>query len=176
MHPKAAMETADEEQRSSGDIQANGVSEVQAGLHWACQEAQRHRCTSKFQAQHATQVCLHVQRPRAAVAAADDQQDGSGHIQANEVAEVQAAVDLVQRQMRVYDGSFLQFRCDEKGFLSICAFGLPGKTHEDSPARAIQACCAVLCCAMCCAVLFPAVCCGVSCHAVCFPALCLSVA
>lgn len=51
---------------------------------------------------------------------------------------MQAAVDLVQKQMRNYDGSFLQFRCDEKGFLSICAFGLPGKTHEDSPARAIQ--------------------------------------
>lgn len=56
----------------------------------------------------------------------------------SEVTEVQAAVDLVQKQMRIYDGSFLQFRCDEKGFLSICAFGLPGKTHEDSPARAIQ--------------------------------------
>lgn len=57
---------------------------------------------------------------------------------ASEVTEVQAAVDLVQKQMRNHDGSFLQFRCDEKGFLSICAFGLPGKTHEDSPARAIQ--------------------------------------
>lgn len=33
----------------------------------------------------------------------------------------------------------LQVRCDEKGFLAICAFGLPGKTHEDGPARGIQA-------------------------------------
>lgn len=33
----------------------------------------------------------------------------------------------------------LQFRCDEKGFLAICAFGLPGRSHEDGPARGIQA-------------------------------------
>ena len=32
----------------------------------------------------------------------------------------------------------LQVRCDEKGFLAVCAFGLPGKTHEDMPARGIQ--------------------------------------
>ena len=51
---------------------------------------------------------------------------------------MQAAVELVQKRMRQFDGSFLQFRCDENGFLSICAFGLPGKTHEDGPARAIQ--------------------------------------
>jgi hypothetical protein len=55
-----------------------------------------------------------------------------------EVASVQAAIELVQKRMQQFDGSFLQFRCDEKGFLSICAFGLPGKTHEDGPARAIQ--------------------------------------
>ena len=33
----------------------------------------------------------------------------------------------------------VQVRCDEKGFLAVCAFGLPGKTHEDMPARGIQA-------------------------------------
>ena len=38
-----------------------------------------------------------------------------------------------------FDGSFLQFRCDEKGFLGICALGLPGHTHEDDPSRGIQA-------------------------------------
>ena len=26
-----------------------------------------------------------------------------------------------------------------QGFLAICAFGLPGRTHEDGPARGIQA-------------------------------------
>ena len=41
--------------------------------------------------------------------------------------------------MNAQGGSFLQFRCDEKGFLSICAFGLPGHTHEDNPARGIKA-------------------------------------
>ena len=92
-----------------------------------------------------------MQRPKASPQSGEEGADGNGDVQANEVAEVQAAVELVQKQMRVYDGSFLQFRCDEKGFLSICAFGLPGKTHEDSPARAIQACCAVL--MLCCAVL-----------------------
>lgn len=76
-----------------------------------------------------------MQRPTASSTTTDISQDD---VSVSEVTEVQAAVDLVQKQMRIYDGSFLQFRCDEKGFLSICAFGLPGKTHEDSPARAIQ--------------------------------------
>ncbi len=76
-----------------------------------------------------------MQRPIASSNPTDISQDD---VSVSEVTEVQAAVDLVQKQMRIYDGSFLQFRCDEKGFLSICAFGLPGKTHEDSPARAIQ--------------------------------------
>jgi hypothetical protein len=38
----------------------------------------------------------------------------------------------------------LQFRCDEKGFLAICAFGLPGRSHEDGPARGIQAALAIV--------------------------------
>lgn len=52
---------------------------------------------------------------------------------------MQYAMETVQRQMHKFDGSFLQFRCDEKGFLAICAFGLPGKTHEDGPHRGIMA-------------------------------------
>lgn len=40
--------------------------------------------------------------------------------------------------------SSLQFRCDEKGFLAICAFGLPGRSHEDGPARGIQAALAIV--------------------------------
>lgn len=39
---------------------------------------------------------------------------------------------------------FLQFRCDEKGFLAICAFGLPGRSHEDGPARGIQVALAIV--------------------------------
>ncbi|GMH40958.1 hypothetical protein BSKO_08862 [Bryopsis sp. KO-2023] len=50
---------------------------------------------------------------------------------------VQIAVKNVQQRMLEFDGSFLQFRCDEKGFLAICAFGLPGKSHVDNCARAV---------------------------------------
>lgn len=57
----------------------------------------------------------------------------------DEVASVQIAVEVVQKRMRTFDGSFVQFRCDEKGFLSICAFGLPGKTGENGPSRGLQA-------------------------------------
>lgn len=32
----------------------------------------------------------------------------------------------------------MQFRCDEKGYLGICAFGLSGHSHEDNPSRGIQ--------------------------------------
>lgn len=56
-----------------------------------------------------------------------------------EAASVQGVVESVQRRMAQFQGSFLQFRCDEKGFLSICAFGLPGRSHEDNPQRAISA-------------------------------------
>ncbi|CAD7699101.1 unnamed protein product, partial [Ostreobium quekettii] len=55
------------------------------------------------------------------------------------VGDVQRVVEVVQRHMRQYDGSFLQFRCDEKGFLAICAFGLPGRTHHQRPVRAVRA-------------------------------------
>lgn len=52
---------------------------------------------------------------------------------------VQEAVKNVQMAMLELDGSFLQFRCDEKGFLAICAFGLPGKAHVDDCQRAVSA-------------------------------------
>ena len=52
---------------------------------------------------------------------------------------MQAAVQVVQKRMRHFDGCFVQFRCDEKGFLSISAFGLPGNSHEDGPSRAVAA-------------------------------------
>lgn len=52
---------------------------------------------------------------------------------------VQFAYTSVQAVMRNWDGSFLQFRADEKGFVGICCFGLPGHTHEDNTARGIYA-------------------------------------
>lgn len=57
----------------------------------------------------------------------------------DQISCVQFAVQQVQEVMRKWDGSFLQFRCDEKGFVGICAFGLPGHTHEDNPSRGILA-------------------------------------
>lgn len=63
----------------------------------------------------------------------------SGRQPSEAVHSVQAAVTAVQKGISLFDGSLVQFRCDEKGFLSICAFGLPGKSHEDSPSRAVQA-------------------------------------
>lgn len=57
----------------------------------------------------------------------------------SQVASIQTAIMAVQECMQQHGGSFLQFRCDEKGFVSICAFGLPGKTHEDDPCRGIRA-------------------------------------
>ena len=55
------------------------------------------------------------------------------------IDEVQQVVEVVQRRMRQYDGSLLQFRCDEKGFLAMCAFGLPGRMHRQRCPRGIQA-------------------------------------
>ena len=52
---------------------------------------------------------------------------------------VQRVVQTLQQWMRQYEGSFVQFRCDEKGFLAICAFGLAGSQHKDNAARAISA-------------------------------------
>jgi hypothetical protein len=68
-----------------------------------------------------------VQRPR-------ERQEAGG-----EVGAVQAAMEGVQGCMRGHGGSLLQLRCDEKGFLAICAFGLPGRAHEDDPRRGVAA-------------------------------------
>ena len=55
------------------------------------------------------------------------------------LAAIQSTAECIQRVMRSQGGSFLQFRCDEKGFLSVCAFGLAGRSHEDGAARGIAA-------------------------------------
>ena len=57
----------------------------------------------------------------------------------SQVADIQTATMAVQECMQQHGGSFLQFRCDEKGFVSICAFGLPGKSHEDDACRGVRA-------------------------------------
>lgn len=60
------------------------------------------------------------------------------------LASVQAAIGVVQRRLQAAGGSLLQARCDEKGFLAVCAFGLPGSLHEDGAERAISAALAIV--------------------------------
>ena len=43
-----------------------------------------------------------------------------------QLAAVQFVMHEIQEVMKAHDGSFMQFRCDEKGFVGICALGLPG--------------------------------------------------
>ena len=58
---------------------------------------------------------------------------------AHQLHPVQDTVMAVSRVMSDFQGSFVQFRCDEKGFLAICAFGLPGVSHANNTARGILA-------------------------------------
>lgn len=58
---------------------------------------------------------------------------------AHQLEPVQETVMMVIRVMHAFEGSFVQFRCDEKGFLAICAFGLPGASHANNPERGILA-------------------------------------
>ena len=57
----------------------------------------------------------------------------------DECALAQSVVLAVQSAVGHLDGAFLQARCDEKGFIIVSAFGLPGYAHEDGPARGIRA-------------------------------------
>ena len=59
------------------------------------------------------------------------------------VGHMQAVMRAVQRRLAVSEGSLLQFRMDEKGFIMIGAFGLPGKTHEDDAVRGLRAALAI---------------------------------
>jgi Adenylate and Guanylate cyclase catalytic domain len=63
---------------------------------------------------------------------------------AESLAVVQSVTQAAQGRMHQDGGFFLQMRCDEKGYLALCAFGLPGRSHEDSPARGVQAALAVV--------------------------------
>ena len=58
---------------------------------------------------------------------------------AHDLEPVQQTVLAVSHVVHELGGSFVQFRCDEKGFLAICAFGLPGVTHVNDPERGILA-------------------------------------
>lgn len=58
---------------------------------------------------------------------------------AHQMKPVQDIVMTVNHVMQQFQGTFVQFRCDEKGFLAICAFGLPGVSHANNPERGILA-------------------------------------
>lgn len=52
---------------------------------------------------------------------------------------VQDSVTAVMEALRDHEGTTLQLRTDEKGWLMIAAFGLPGHTHTDDPIRGVLA-------------------------------------
>lgn len=51
----------------------------------------------------------------------------------------ESCIKALQDQVSKHGGTLLQTRCDEKGYLAICAWGLPGRTHQDDAARAVAA-------------------------------------
>lgn len=55
-----------------------------------------------------------------------------------DIQEVHSRFLEVQSTLQFFGGSLLQFRCDEKGFLAVCAFGFPGKGHKGIETRAIH--------------------------------------
>ncbi|GMH42274.1 hypothetical protein BSKO_10193 [Bryopsis sp. KO-2023] len=58
---------------------------------------------------------------------------------AGDVEQVQACILACQTAMNELDGSLLQMRCDEKGFLAVCALGLGGRSHMQQAVRGVQA-------------------------------------
>jgi hypothetical protein len=68
----------------------------------------------------------------------------SGGAEESLLSAVQSVVQAAQGRMHQDGGFFLQMRCDEKGYLALCAFGLPGRAHEDSPSRGVHAALAVI--------------------------------
>ncbi|XRB02771.1 adenylate [Pycnococcus provasolii] len=58
--------------------------------------------------------------------------------------KLQACTIDLQTALRRHSGTLLQIRCDEKGYLAVCAFGLPGQAFEDNPERAIACASTVL--------------------------------
>jgi len=56
-----------------------------------------------------------------------------------DVLHVQAMVTAMQKEVYRYDGAINKISVDEKGAVLIAVFGLPPLSHEDDPARALQA-------------------------------------
>ncbi|GAX78249.1 hypothetical protein CEUSTIGMA_g5691.t1 [Chlamydomonas eustigma] len=73
-----------------------------------------------------------TRRGSAALSAFETQQ-----LISKQLGSVQFVVQQSQEVMRKWGGSCLQFRCDEKGYVCVCVFGLPGHTHENNPGKAV---------------------------------------
>jgi len=59
--------------------------------------------------------------------------------QHTELSEAQNLARLVQRSVYRYEGSINKINVDDKGITIIAALGLPPFSHEDDPARGVQA-------------------------------------
>jgi hypothetical protein len=58
---------------------------------------------------------------------------------ASDMDVVQTTVETMVGIMDKWDGTMVQFRCDEKGFVAICAFGLPTQTSAFPTTQGVQA-------------------------------------
>ena len=56
-----------------------------------------------------------------------------------ELAEAQNLARLIQRAVYRYEGSINKINVDDKGITIVAALGLPPFSHEDDPARGVQA-------------------------------------
>src|SRR6185436_18098667 len=59
--------------------------------------------------------------------------------QDTELAEAQDLAKLIQRSVYRFEGSINKINVDDKGITIIAALGLPPFSHEDDPARGVQA-------------------------------------
>jgi hypothetical protein len=63
----------------------------------------------------------------------------SGSRLSRSIQAVQETIMIIIKVMHAFKGTLVQFRCDEKGFLAICAFGLPGVSHANNEERGVLA-------------------------------------
>lgn len=59
-------------------------------------------------------------------------------LDADKADSVHAAMRIMQECIYEYEGTVRQFLFDDKGSVLIAAFGVPPKSHEDDPIRAIR--------------------------------------
>lgn len=55
-----------------------------------------------------------------------------------DLAVVQSVFEVIQKLLHSTNGGFLQMRSDEKGFVLICAYGLPGRSSVNDAEKALK--------------------------------------